>query len=67
MSVWGYLRVSGGVYEKLEGEGGLRGVSGSLSPSISFNFRKSQMELLTFSSRPVGTKCLKYQNVQKLR
>ena len=59
--------MSGGVYEKLEGEGGLRGVSGSLSPSISFNFRKSQIRPLTFCSSPGGPKCLIYQNVPKLR
>ena len=33
-SVWRYLRVSGGCLEVVEGEGGLRGVSGSIFPSI---------------------------------
>ena len=34
---------------------------------FSFNLRHSQMESLTFSSRPGGPKCLKYQNVPKLQ
>ena len=35
--------------------------------SISFNFRKPQIISLTFSNRPGGLRCLKYQNVPKLR
>ena len=36
-------------------------------PLISFNFRKPHMRSLWFCSRPGAPKCLKYQNVQKLR
>ena len=43
--------------------GRLKGMCSSLFPSISFNFRKSQMKSVTFSSRPRGPKCRKYQNV----
>ena len=42
-SVWRYLRMAGGCLEVVEGEGGLKGVSGSIFPSVSFNFGKSQM------------------------
>ena len=59
-SVWAYLRVSRWCW-RVYGE--LRAVSGSNFPSISFNFRKSQMRSLTFSRRPGGPRCLKYQNV----
>ena len=41
--------------------------SGSMFPSISVNFRKSQMRSLTFSSISGGPRCLKYQNVPKIR
>ena len=64
--LWECLGISKGVLGKLEGVGGLRGVSGSHFPSISFNFRKSQMGSLTFSIKPGGPRCLKYQNVPKL-
>ena len=63
-SVWGYLRVSLGVGRCKRGS---RGVSGSIFLSISFNFRKLQIISLTFSNRPRGLRCLKYQNVPKLR
>ena len=63
-SVWVYLRVSWGCWRVYEG---LRGVSGSIFLSISFNFRKPQIISLTFSNRPGGLRCLKYQNVPKLR
>ena len=36
-------------------------------PPISSNFTKSRMRSLTFSSTPGGPRCLKYQNVPKLR
>ena len=62
-SDWRYLRVSGGSWRV---EGGWGGYLVVFSPSISFNFRKSQMRSLTFSRRPGGPKCLKYQNVPKL-
>ena len=64
---WGCFGVSSGVLGVLEGVGGLRGVSGSLFLPISFNFLKLQMDSLTFCNRPEGPKCLKYQNVPKLR
>ena len=44
--------------------GRLKGMCSSLFPSISFNFRKSQMKSVTFSSRPRGPKCCKYQMSQ---
>ena len=56
-----------GCFGGVSGCTGAEGVSGSLFTSISFNFRKSQMRSLTFSSRPGGPRCLKYQNVPKLR
>ena len=63
-SVSGYLRVSVGSWRAY---GGLRGVFGSLFPSFAFNSRKSQIRFVTFSSRPSGPRCLKYQNVPELR
>ena len=63
--------ISEGIYGVSRGNwrvyGGLRRVSGCLFPSISSNFRKLQMRSLKFSSRPGGPRCLKYQNVPKLR
>ena len=66
-SVWGYLRVS-------RDDGGCKGAQDSVwlyfplqfLPNSS-NFRTSLMRPLTFSSRPRGPRCLKYQNVPKLR
>ena len=63
-SVSGYLRVSVGSWRAY---GRLRGVFGSLFPSFAFNSRKSQIRFVTFSSRPGGPRCLKYQNVPELR
>ena len=63
-SVSGYLRVSVGSWRAY---GGLRGVFGSLFPSFAFNSRKSQIRFMTFSSRPGGPRCFKYQNVPELR
>ena len=64
---FGMLRICqrcyGSVLGKLEGVGGLRGCH---FPSISFNFRKSQMGSGTFSIKPGGPRCLKYQNVPNL-
>ena len=65
--IWECLGISEGVCGKFEGVQGLRGVSGSLLPSFAFNFRESQIRFSTFSSRPGGSSCLKYQNVIKLR
>ena len=59
--VWGCL---GGV---VVCKGGWGGVSGRRFPSISFNFRKTQMRSLTFSRRPGGPRGLIYQNVPKIR
>ena len=61
------LGISKGAWGALEGVGGLRGMSGSLFSSMSINFQKSQMESLTFCNRTEDPKCLKYQNVRKLR
>ena len=59
-----YIGVSWGCWTVL---GRLRGVSGTILPSISLNFRKSQIRSLTFSNWPEGLRCLKYQNVPTLR
>ena len=82
VSVWGCLWqclgfvkgdmwVCGYIWGCLGGVGGCKGDSGRclvvFSPSISFNFEKSQMRSLTFSSRPGGSRYRKYQNVPKLR
>ena len=45
----------------------LRGVFVSLFPSFAFNLRKSKIRFLTISSRLGGPRCLKYQNIIKLR
>ena len=62
--VWGYLWVHKRCRRVL---GGLRRVSDSISPLISFNFVKSQIISLTFSSILRGPRSFKYQNVPKLR
>ena len=62
--MWECLGISEGVCEAY---GGLRGVFGSLFPSFAFNSRKSQIRFMTFSSRPGGPRCFKYQNVPELR
>ena len=68
--VWGALgcfEVSRDVLGVLAGASMLRDVSGSIFYSIPTNFRGALMKALTFSRRPEGPRCLKYQNVPKLR
>ena len=62
--IWECLRVAVGRWRAY---GGLRGVFGRLFPSDAFNSRKSQIRFMTFSSRPGGPRCFKYQNVPELR
>ena len=64
---WGWFAVFKGVSGCWKVYGGLRGVSGRPFPSFAFNSRKSQIRFVTFSSRPGGPRCLKYQNVPELR
>ena len=56
----GMLGVLAGVSMLLE-------VSGSIFYSIPTNIHGALIKALTFSRRPEGPRCLKYQNVPKLR
>ena len=60
------LGIYGGVLGVLDGVGEAQGASGTILPSISLNFRKSQIRSLTFSNWPGDFRCLKYQNVPTL-
>ena len=62
--IWECLGISEGVCGKLEG---LRGAGRGVWQSFPFNSRKSQIRFMTFSSRPGGPRCFKYQNVPELR
>ena len=61
--LWECLEISECVWGVSRGSWRVKGVSDSIFPSVSFNFGKSQIRSLTFSGRPRGPKCLKYQNV----
>ena len=72
--VKGDMGVCGDIWGSLGGVGGCKGAQDGVwlsfplqFPPNSSNFRKSHMRSLTFSSRPGGPRCLKYQNVPKLR
>ena len=64
---WGCFEVSTDVLTVLAGVSMLWEVSGSIFYSISTNFHGALLKVLTFSRRPEGPRCLKYQNVPKLR
>ena len=64
---WGCFEVSRGGLGVLAGVSTLREVSGSIFYSIPTNFHGALIETLTFSRRPEGPRCLKYQNVPKLQ
>ena len=64
---WGCFEVSRGVLGVLAGVSMLWEVSGSIFYSIPTNFHGALMKVLTFSRRPEGPRCLKYQNVPKFR
>ena len=72
--VKGDMGVCGDIWGSLGGVGGCKGAQDGVwlsfplqFPPNSSNFRKSHMRSLTVSSRPGGPRCLKYQNVPKLR
>ena len=71
---WGVFGVPGGVFwvsrgvlGVLEGVSGLWESSGSVFYSIPINIHGAPIKALTFSKRREGPRCLKYQNVPKLR
>ena len=61
------LGISEGVLGCWKVKEGLGAEAGNIFLSISFNFREPQIISLTISNRPRGLRCLKYQNVPKLR
>ena len=63
----GCFEVSRDVLGVLAGVSMLLEVSGSIFYSISNNFHGALIKVLTFSRRPEGPGCFKYQNVPKLR